>query len=222
MTYEFDEDSFPGVAQAEFGIYLHSLVDGGFNVISIFDVDEALLSRPSDKVFAIAPMDIRPEFGGDRGGFLTRLEEVNDMAMEIAPEFNEDIGKAIDKALRTGVGIADEIMSSCEGMDDDIDGEYAESVQDAFLAYMQLKEDIVQQCKPPVMTFTSGKPSLGEGYVIGDGHGNFLKIVPNEFTMANKEHIHNKVRSKVNESVEGDYLTVWTSSKDSNLFNFYI
>jgi len=222
LTYEFDEDSFPGVAQAEFGIYLHSLVDGGFNVISIFDVDEALLSRPSDKVFAIAPMDIRPEFGGDRGGFLTRLEEVNDMAMEIAPEFNEDIGKAIDKALRTGVGIADEIMSSCEGMDDDIDGEYAESVQDAFLAYMQLKEDIVQQCKPPVMTFTSGKPSLGEGYVIGDGHGNFLKIVPNEFTMANKEHIHNKVRSKVNESVEGDYLTVWTSSKDSNLFNFYI
>lgn len=222
VTYEFDEASFPRVTIAEFGIYLHSLVDAGFKVISISDVDEALLSHPSDKVFAIAPMDMSPNFGGDRERFLARLEEVNDMAMKIAPEFNEDIGKAIDKALRTGVDIADEIMSSCEGMDDDIDGEYAESVQDVFLAYMQLKEDIVQQCKPPVKTFTSGKPSIGEGYVIGDGHGNFLKLVPNEFTMANKEHMHNKVKTKVNESVDGDYLTVWTSSKDSNLFNLYI
>ena len=58
--------------------------------------------------------------------------------------------------------------------------------------------------------------------MVGDGHGNFLKLVPNEFTTANIEHIRNKVKSKVNESVEGDYLTVWTSSKDSNLFNLYI
>ena len=143
LTYEFDESSFPGVTQAEFGIYLHSLVDGGFNVNSISDVDEALLSHPSDKVFAIAPMDMQPKFGGDREVFLARLEEVNDMAIDIAPEFNEDIGKAIDKALRNGVDISDEIMSSCGGMDDDNDGKYAESVQDAFLAYMQLKEDIV-------------------------------------------------------------------------------
>lgn len=124
------------MTRAEFGIYLHSLVDGGFKVSSISDVDEALLSHPSDKVFAIAPMDMQPSFGGDRERFLTRLEEVNDMAMEISPEFNEDIGKAIDKALRTGVDIADEIMSSCEGMDDVNDGKYAESVQDVFLAYM--------------------------------------------------------------------------------------
>ena len=46
-----------------------------------------------------------------------------------------------------------------------------------------------------------------------------LKLVSKRFTSANLDFHHSQM---VNESVEGDYLKVWTSSKDSDLFNLYI
>lgn len=48
-----------------------------------------------------------------------------------------------------------------------------------------------------------------------------MKLVSNEdFTKHNKEHM--KKESEIDESVEGDKLKIWSSSKDSNLFKYFI
>ena len=49
--------------------------------------------------------------------------------------------------------------------------------------------------------------------------GMALKMVSTGFTKSNVQHMR---KQQVNEGVEGDYLHIWSSSKDSNLFRYFI
>ena len=88
-------------------------------------------------------------------------------------------------------------------------------IVNCYLAFIQLKEDIVKNCKVnKIKTSLEGNDHDGEGYVITK-NGNALKLVSTEdFTKHNIEHMNKK---KIGESVEGDVLKIWSSSKDSNL-----
>ena len=215
LTYEFDTDAFPEAKDAEFGIYLHTAIDEDFNTTSIHDANNVLVEKPSG-AFVLSSIDMKPQVN-NLEGFKTRLEELNDMAMEIAPQFTPNIGHDIDRAIKTGVDISDEIMSDKKNKD--IDGDYAELVESAYLGYFQLKENLLANCSiPNVNTYMDGERTDGEGYVVSQG-SSAMKLVSKKFTKSNLDSHH---KQKMMESVEGDNLIVWSSSKDSNLFNLYI
>ena len=143
ITYDIDVDRHPSAADAELGIYIHTVVDESFNQNMVYDSRKFLTSSSPEGVFILSPSDLKPEIRGlDK--FRTRLEEANDLAMEIQEQFTPNIGKDIDRAIKSGVDIADEIMSDRKNKG--IDGEYADKVEQAYMMYFNLKEDLVASC----------------------------------------------------------------------------
>ena len=215
LTYEFDVGAFPGIERAKFGICVHSVVDGDFNIKNVTDANK-FISGTSNDVFVLAPDQTRPEMD-DMKRFRVRLEEANDMAMEIKDGFTKNIGISIGKAMKGDGDIVSAILS--DKRNSDVDKEYAQNVQDAFNAYVQLKEDILDNCSTPsIRTYLDGHPDAGEGYVIMNG-GKALKMVSTNFTRSNVQHMR---KQQINEGVDGNYLKIWSSSRDSNLFKYFI
>ena len=133
LTYEFNIDEFPEIKNSQFGIYIHSVIDEKFDIRQIKDIGDYISNVPDD-IFVLGKNDLIPRLE-NQTSLLAQLEEANDMAMDIAPKFTVDIGKDIDMAVKSGVDIADEIMSNHES-DGKIDAEYAEKVQEAYLRYV--------------------------------------------------------------------------------------
>ena len=185
ITYEFDVDAFPEIRQAKFGICIHSAVDGNFKVKNVLDIGK-FMSRTSDDAFILTPEETKPEME-DMGTFKTRLEEANDMAMEIKGGFTKSVSIDIGKAMKGDGDIVSAIMS--DRRNSDMEEEYAQKIQEAFNAYVQLKEDVLDNCSTPsIRTYLDGHPDPGEGYVIMDG-GMALKMVSTKFTKSNVQHM---------------------------------
>ena len=87
-----------------------------------------------------------------------------------------------------------------------------------FSEYVALKENIVKNCNVDKIAVTyDGKKHAGEGYVVNDGKNTMKLVSTDDFTKHNIAHMRS-----LHENVEGDDLVIWTSSKDSNLFKYFI
>ena len=187
LTYEFDHDYFPTAAKAKFGICIHTAVDKNFRARSIDDISKYVDNQSSD-VFLLSLKDVRPEMKNSTA-FMRRLNEVNKETESIKTIFVPEIGKALRKASKKNLDFVETIKADRKGKK--LTDEQINQIVKAYLDYVQLKEDIVKDCKvDKIKTSFDGKEHSGEGYVVNDGK-NIMKLVSTEdFTKHNVEHMN--------------------------------
>ena len=217
LTYEFDSKHFPDAAKADFGICIHTAVSKNFQAKSISDIQSYVSNVPSN-TFILSLDDVKPELSHSTD-LMRRLNEVNKRAQSLKSVLTPEVGKALRKATKKNLDFVETIKADRKNKN--LTDEQINDIVNTYMSYIQLKEDIVKECKvDKIKTTFDGKAHSGEGYVVNDGK-NIMKLVSTEdFTKHNIEHM-NKAK-QIHENVEGKMFKIWSSSKDSNLFKYYI
>ena len=215
LTYEFNDEHFPTAKNADFGICIHTAVNKSFQMTSISDVNKYLSSNIPSEVFVLSLDDIKPNMQ-NTSELKRQLVDVSKHAKDIKSIMSPEIGKSIKKAIKTNADMFEVIRSNtkCKQLSDD----QIQTIVKVFSEYVDLKEKIVKNCNVDKIAVTyDGKKHAGEGYVVNDGKNTMKLVSTDDFTKHNIAHMRS-----LHENVEGDDLVIWTSSKDSNLFKYFI
>ena len=216
LTYKFDTNEFPEAKTAAIGICIHSAVNKQFQMANVDNMKKVMNGKVHDAFILTLDM-VKPELK-NATKFKKQLDILVKKTQVIQGYFTENIGKALKKATKKNLDFIETIKADKKNKS--LTDTQINDIVNCYLAFIQLKEDIVKNCKVnKIKTSLEGNDHNGEGYVITK-NGNALKLVSTEdFTKHNIEHMNKK---KIGESVEGDVLKIWSSSKDSNLFKYFI
>lgn len=238
ISYAISKEKFPAVKTAKFGAIIHTVSDGS--------------GAPSrEKIFGgkEAPVDlcifVKDDFVPVQKSEKTYneinqiLEQLSDL---IAPaeraygsQDNDKLKKALKKVIKNSSGI-DEFRDSLYALelfeDSDVD-----TLVEFFSLAQQANNKIAKNYTVPGIDASGVSADENEGLVVKIPDGSVFKVVSDDFTNTNIEHVHQVAAAKkaamkeskldelyrLNEGVEnnGKTLRAWSSSKDPELFSYF-
>lgn len=201
LKYVFTGDEFLNrMESADFGIYFHTVVDGSsFAESPVRDLDGLL--KPNGQ-FCIAPADLEPKRVGDMSAVAA---DIRKLATQIA---DVDMSDADYAALRRAIKSGD--FSAL--------GDRASKLEEIIATIGDINAGLISNYKlTGYHTVANGEDSDGEGFVVSGKSGR-VKIVPEEFTAGNLEHIH---ASNLKEGFEGNKLVLYTTTKDPKFPDYF-
>lgn len=213
ITYEVDTHVFPEVKSGNFGIVFHTVIDSKFNQEKILDVSKYM--DESDE-FVICPEDIQISLK-KLSNISYELGKAYEKAEELSIHFTADLLKKLRKLYKKLNISKSDLISNF----DESDRDFISEIYDNISNFNKIKEDIINSVHiNGFNSYINGKKTNGEGFVINVPNHEPLKLVSDtDFTSHNIEHMKSLKERIVN---NGQTVLAWSSSKDTQLFNYYL
>ena len=213
ITYEVDTNVFPEVKNSNFGIVFHTLINSNFSQTKITNILNCL---ESSNEFVICPEDIKTSVS-KVNNISFRLEKAYSKAEELSVNFTEDLLKKLRKLYKKLNISKNDLISNFE----DIDKDYVSNIYDNLSDFNSIKEDIINSVHiNGFNSYIKGEKTNGEGFVVNAPNCEPLKLVSDtDFTSHNLEHMKSLKERIIN---DGQTVLAWSSSKDTQLFNYYL
>ena len=218
IEYQIDPKVFPQVKSANFGIFLHTDIDGKLGTQTIKNLSK-LLTYKGEMV--LKPSDLVPETDLSTSELMSELDRLRQDGQEC-----KDLMEANDILRTTCRRLVNKIDLNLTKKIENLPKKYKEDgakVITNAMGFINLKEYILNNTSiHGIKSLINGERSNGEGYVIDmPGHEPLKLVSDTDFTAFNKIHM---AYSRMNERIVDDGQTVlaWSSSKDTQLFNYYL
>lgn len=213
ITYEVDTHTFPEVKSGNFGIVFHTVIDSKFNQEKILDVFKYM---DESEEFVICPEDIQISLK-KLNNISYELGKAYEKAEELSIHFTEDLLKKLRKLYKKLNISKSDLISNF----DESDRDFISEIYDNISNFNKIKEDIINSVHiNGFNSYIKGVKTNGEGFVVNVPNCEPLKLVSDsDFTSHNIEHMKSLKERIVD---DGQTVLAWSSSKDTQLFNYYL
>ena len=239
ISYAISKEKFPAVKTAKFGAIIHTVSDGSGapSRERIFGGKEA----PADLCVFVkddfVPVQKSDKEHNEIGQILEQLYDLVSFAERVyGSEDNDKLKKALKKIIKNSSGI-DELRDNLYALelfeDSDVD-----TLVEFFSLAQQANNKIAKNYTVPGIDASGVSSDENEGLVVKIPDGSVFKVVSDDFTNTNVEHVHQVTAAKkaaamkeskldelyrLNEQIEnnGKTLRAWSSSKDPELFKYF-
>lgn len=242
ISYAISKEKFPTAKTSEFGAVIHSASDSkgapSKNLIfenevpsnfCIFVKDDFIPTRKSKKEYKEIDKILHELYDLIRPAEAAYGAEMAELGVD-----NEK--KALKKVIKNSSGI-DEFRSNLSALEI-FEDSAVDTLTEFFSLAQQANNRIAKNYIVPGIDASDGFADENEGLVVKIPTGSLFKVVSDDFTNANVEHVHQVTATKkaaamkeskldelyhINEGIEnnGKTLRAWSSSKDPELFSYF-
>lgn len=236
ISYAISKEQFPAVEAAGFGAVVHTISNSKIapsrdQIIKTDNLPANFCIFVKDN---FEPVKKSEKESNQINEILEELYDLIKPAEKAYGEKNDNLKKALKKVIKNSSGI-DELKSNLYALellkDSDVD-----ILVEFFSLAQQANNRIAKNYVVPGITASGVSGDENEGLVVNiPSSESLLKVVSDDFTTTNIEHVHQVTAAKkmkesilnellhLTEGVEnnGKTLRAWSSSKDPELFNYY-